>query len=209
MTQRGNRRAPIFFERGDQRVYLRLLAEQTNRYGVEVWSYCLMPNHVHLILTPVDQSGLARALGEAHRRYVAYVNGRQGWTGHLFQDRFSSVAMDEEHFLAAARYVALNPVRARLAERPQDWPWSSVHAHLAGKDDEVVRVKPLLQRVELGDLLRVGEVADHLYAHAFARLRRAETSPGGLVGGVLTSRGATAVQGTAYAVPSPAGDRTA
>src|SRR5206468_5730280 len=97
VTQRGNGRAPIFFEPGDQSLYLRLLAEQTRQAGVAIWAYCLMPNHVHLIATPSDETGLSRAIGEAHRRYTAFVNTRAGRTGHLFQSRFASVVMDEAH----------------------------------------------------------------------------------------------------------------
>jgi putative transposase len=67
-----------------------------------------------MILTPSDETGLARAIGEAHRRYTAFVGARAGWTGHLFQGRFGSVAMDEDHLMAAFRYVALNPVKAGL-----------------------------------------------------------------------------------------------
>ena len=105
-----------------------------------------MPNHVHLILAPATPEGLGRALGKAHRRYSAFVNARNRVTGHLFQARFSSVVMDEDHLMAAARYVAMNPVRARLVERAEDWPWSSVRAHLAGRDDGLVEVGPLLSR---------------------------------------------------------------
>jgi len=147
VTQRGNRREPIFFEDGDQRIYLDLLAEQARKARVEVWSYCLMPNHVHLILTPADEVGLGRAVGEAHRRYTGFVNARGRWAGHLFQARFASVVMDEAHLMAAVRYVALNPVRARLVARAEDWPWSSVRAHLSGADDVLVTVRPVLDRV--------------------------------------------------------------
>jgi putative transposase len=108
-----------------------------------------MPNHVHLILKPETADGLGRAVGEAHRRYTNFINARGRWTGHLFQSRFASVAMDEAHLMAAARYVSLNPVRARLAPRAWDWPWSSVRAHLAhlaGADDELVQVRPILDR---------------------------------------------------------------
>jgi putative transposase len=158
VTQRGNRRAPIFFEEGDQQVYIRLLAASTRKAGVAVWAYCLMPNHVHVIATPRDEIGLGRAFGEAHRRYTNFVNARAGWTGHLFQNRFASVAMDEAHLIAAARYVSLNPVRARLCARPEDWPWSSARAHLAGRDDVLVSVAPLLERVgDFAALLALGE----------------------------------------------------
>ncbi len=105
-----------------------------------------MPNHVHLILNPADGYGLALALSRTHRLYAGYVNARARQTGHRFQGRFGSVAIDEEHLINAARYVALNPVRARLAARARDWPYSSVRAHLAGRDDALVSVRPLLDR---------------------------------------------------------------
>jgi len=172
VTQRGNRREPIFFEDGDQEVYRDLLAEQAARYRVAVWAYCLMPNHVHLVLTPCDKTGLGRAVGETHRRYTNFINARGHWSGHLFQSRFSSVAMDEEHLISAVRYVSLNPVRARLVERAQDWPWSSVRAHLAGEDDELVSVRPVLDRLgQFADLL-AGDPEDA----AFLALRAAEGS---------------------------------
>jgi putative transposase len=148
VTQRGNRRQPIFLAPGDQEIYRDILAEQVRRRGVEVWAYCLMPNHVHLILTPCDERGLGLAVGEAHRRYTNFVNARGRWSGHLFQNRFASVVMDERHLLAAARYVSLNPVRARLAPSACDWPWSSARAHVAGRDDALVAVGPLLGRID-------------------------------------------------------------
>jgi putative transposase len=76
VTQRGNRREAIFFEAGDHDIYRDLLAEQTRKAGVEVWAYCLMPNHVHLILTPTRADGLGAAVGEAHRRYTNFINAR-------------------------------------------------------------------------------------------------------------------------------------
>lgn len=105
-----------------------------------------MPNHVHLIVLPGDSDGLRRTFADAHRRYTGFVNARHRWTGHLWQGRYAAVAMDEAHLAAAARYVALNPVRARLVDRAQDWPWSSTRAHFTGEDDELVEVAPLLDR---------------------------------------------------------------
>ncbi len=147
VTQRGNRRQPVFFSDDDYAAYRTLLAEGCRAAGVALWAYCLMPNHVHLILVPRDADGLRAALAEAHRRYTRHVNFREGWRGYLWQGRFASCPMDERHLLAAARYVELNPVRARLAAAAADWPWSSARAHLAGRDDEAVRVKPLLDLV--------------------------------------------------------------
>ncbi len=106
-----------------------------------------MPNHVHLILVPRDSTGLQRALGEAHRRYTRQVNFREGWRGYLWQGRFASFPLDETHLHAAGRYVELNPVRAGLVTRAAAWPWSSAAAHLAGNDDDLVTVAPLLERI--------------------------------------------------------------
>jgi putative transposase len=147
VTQRGNRRLETFFSDADYRAYIALLAEHCRDARVAVWAYCLMPNHVHLILVPAHEDGLRRALGEAHRRYTRRVNFRQGWRGHLWQERFHSFPMDEEYLLAAARYVELNPVRAGLAKQARAWAWSSARAHLAGRDDGLVETAPLLERV--------------------------------------------------------------
>ena len=146
VTQLGNRREKVFFGDEDYALYRDLMHEACRREGVAVSAYCLMPNHVHLILTPQTPEGLGRALGKAHRHYSAFVNARMRVTGDLFQARFSSVVMDEDFLIAAARYGALNPVRARLAARAEDWPWSSVRAHLAGRDDGLVEVAPLIER---------------------------------------------------------------
>ena len=170
VTARGNRREPIFFEDGDQDVYCDILAEQMRRADVKVWAYCLMPNHVHLILCPRDADGLGRALGAAHRRWANFINARGHWRGHLFDGRFASVAMDEPHLVTAARYVALNPVRARLVARAEDWKWSSVRAHLDDKDDGLVTVKPVLDRVR--DFAKL--IADQNNDDSFAALRAAE-----------------------------------
>lgn len=144
MTARGNRREPIFFEDGDQDLYCDMLAEQARRADVQVWAYCLMPNHVQLILNPATADGLGRALGATHRRWASFANARGRWTGHLFDGRFGCVAMDEAHLMAAVRYVAMNPVRARLCAEPRDWAWSSTRAHLAGHDDGLVAVSHVL-----------------------------------------------------------------
>ena len=172
VTQRGNRRAPTFFEDGDYRLYRRLLGEAARKAGAEVWAYCLMPNHVHVILTPSDEDGLRRTFADLHRRYTAFINARYGWTGHLWRGRFGSVAMDDAYLANAVRYVAMNPVRAGLVARPEEWRWSSVAAHLAGRDDEVVTVAPVIER--LGDMAAfLGDADD---AAAYAALRRSETT---------------------------------
>lgn len=170
VTQRGNGRATTFFCDDDYAVYRDLLATHCLAAGVEIWAWVLMPNHVHLILVPSDRDGLRRALAAVHRRYAGYVHARLHRTGHFWQGRFGAVAMDEAHLSAAFRYVALNPVRAHLVERAEEWRWSSIHAHLAGKSDGVTSVSPVLalfpQFAEL-----IGAEPDN---EAFDRLRQAE-----------------------------------
>ena len=138
ITQRGNRRLPTFLQEGDYGVYLDLMKTWCARHEVEVQAYCLMPNHVHLIAVPASADGLARAIGEAHRRYTCHINRREGWRGYLWQGRFASFVMDEDYFLTATRYVELNPVRAGLAHSPGEWPWSSARAHLTGAPDPLI-----------------------------------------------------------------------
>jgi putative transposase len=132
LTQRGNRRQETFFGKDDYRAYLRLMKEWCGRQGLRVWAYCLMPNHVHLIIVPPSEEALCRGVGEAHRRYTRRVNFREGWLGHLWQGRFASFVMDEPYLMAAARYIERNPVRAKLVGRAEDWPFSSAAAHAAG-----------------------------------------------------------------------------
>jgi putative transposase len=172
VTQRGNRRERTFFEAGDYSLYLDLLADAAQRAQAEVWSYCLMPNHVHIVIVPTDEDGLWRTFRRLHRDYTGFVNARMRVTGHLWQGRYGSVAMDDAHFVCALRYVALNPVRARLVARAEDWVWSSTRALIAGVDDHVVRVAPALERV--GDFATfLGEDFDE--ALTYAALRKAES----------------------------------
>ena len=187
ITQRGNRRQQTFFGDEDYAAYVELMADWCKERGVEVWAYCLMPNHVHLIAVPGSEDGLRRAVGEAHRRYTRRINFREKWRGCLWQGRFASFVMDERYLLAAARYVELNPVRAKLAEHPDQWPWSSAKAHLRGRDDRLVRVAPLLAMIadwrgflnsaipeeELRDLREHGRTGCPLGSASFvARLER-------------------------------------
>jgi putative transposase len=122
-----------------------MLQREIPRAGVEIWAYCLMPNHVHLVAVPSSADGLAKLFGVAHKRYASEANGRNDWQGHLWQARFHSVVLDERHLFAAVRYIELNPVRAGLCRRPEDWPWSSVHAHLTDRPDRILERAPVLR----------------------------------------------------------------
>lgn len=147
VTQRGNRRQATFFTKSDYRDYVELVSKFCRKARTQVWAYCLMPNHVHLIMVPSHKDGLRASLGEAHRRYTRKVNSRNEWRGHLWQERFFSFPMDEAHLLAAVRYVERNPVAAQLCQHPEEWQWSSARAHLLGRNDGLVDVRPMLSRI--------------------------------------------------------------
>jgi len=147
ITQRGNRRMQTFFCKEDYQEYISLMSSSTKRHGVDVWAYCLMPNHVHLIAVPVETNSFRLAIGETHRRYTRHINFREKWRGHLWQERYASYPMSAEYLISAARYVELNPVRAKITEEPWTYTWSSAAAHMKRQDDELVKVQPLLDLV--------------------------------------------------------------
>ena len=138
ITQRGIRGLPTFFSDADYRSYLDLFRAQLMKSGLVVYAYCLMPNHVHVVAVPKDESGLSNHFRSLHSNYAKEVNASRGWKGHLWQERFYSVVMDELHTLAALRYVELNPVRAGLCDHPAQWVWSSARANLGIRYDGIV-----------------------------------------------------------------------
>lgn len=173
VTQRSNGRQQAFFSDANYAAYRDLLAVHCAAHGVAVWSWVLMPNHVHLVLVPDHADALRAALSKVHRAYPGRIHAREKRTGHFWQGRFGCVAMDEPHLLAALRYVALNPVRARLTKRAQDWRWSSVHALLdPARGDGITHSAPVLERVpDFAALLQSGEDAQLSEA-----LRRSEST---------------------------------
>ena len=107
----------------------------------------LLPNHVHIVAVTEQIDSLANLFRPVHKRYSRSIDARFGWRGHLWLERFHSQALDEAHTLAAVRYVELNPVRARLCARPQDWVFSSANANLSRREDRLVTIAPMLNRV--------------------------------------------------------------
>lgn len=157
ITQRGNRRQRVFFGDEDYEAYLELLSHWCSEYKIEIWAYCLMPNHVHLMAVPRDREGLARAIGETHRRYTRMINFRENWRGYLWQGRFSSFPMEKRYAIACARYIELNPVRAMLVKKPEQWQWSSTEAHVKGEKNRLIlSSKPLRDKGEWSSLLEGG-----------------------------------------------------
>lgn len=138
ITQRGNRRQRVFFSDADKSLYLRLLLDNSVEVGLRWLAYCLMDNHVHLVGIPKDKDDFAAALGETHRKYSTIINIREKWKGHLWQGRYGSCPLDNIHLYAAVRYVERNPVRAKLVEKAEDYPWSSARSHLSLCDDPLL-----------------------------------------------------------------------
>lgn len=175
VTQRGNRRLPVFFDDDDRRRYLALVAQGCANAKVQCLAWCLMDNHIHLILIPSEPDGLRAALGEAHRRYTQAINRREGWSGYLFQGRFASYPMDDAHLMAAIRYVERNPVAAGLRAGAADWAWSSARSHINGKrhrDDPLTDLAALAGMVpNWRAMLALGLEAGELQG---AELERAE-----------------------------------
>lgn len=138
ITQRGVRRERTFFDARDYQAYLRLAASLLEGGSLEILTYCLMPNHIHAVAVPERTDSLALFFGKLHKQYAQRTNLRYEWTGHLWQNRFGSVVMDEQHTLTALRYVELNPVRSGLVKKPQQWPWSSSRGNLCLVDDPLI-----------------------------------------------------------------------
>ncbi|MHB8849168.1 MAG: transposase [Burkholderiales bacterium] len=141
VTQRGNRREDVFFTDEDREAYLTWLREYCEKYGLAVLAYCLMTNHIHLIVVPTTDDGLQRVLKPLHMRYAQLINRARNWKGHLWQGRFFSSPLDEVYLLAAVRYVERNPVRAGMVERAEDYRWSSAAAHCGNRTDSVLNLE--------------------------------------------------------------------
>jgi putative transposase len=138
ITQRGNYRQTVFAEAEDYGKYLELLAHFAPRYGLEIWAYCLMPNHVHIVGVPGADDAMAGVFRTVHMLYSQYFNRKAGFVGHLWQGRYYSCALDEPHVHAAVRYVEMNPVRAGIVASAEDYPWSSAKSHVTGIADPVL-----------------------------------------------------------------------
>jgi putative transposase len=128
----------VFETTGDREAYLRFLGAACARHGLAIQAYCLMTNHIHLVAVPRSEYSLGKALHDAHTAYALYFNGRTMQSGHLWQGRFKSCVLDDEHLWNAVRYVELNPVRARMSPRAYEYPWSSAAAHCGIRSDPLL-----------------------------------------------------------------------
>ena len=143
IVQRGNDRKPCFLVQGDYTHYLADLRESTTRYGVAVHAYVLMSNHVHLLATPEARGGISRMMQFLGRRYVSYINRRHQRTGTLWEGRYKSCLVDSDNYLwNCYRYIELNPVRAALVGRPEEYGWSSYHGNALRRIDPLLSPHP-------------------------------------------------------------------
>ncbi len=142
VTQRGNHRANVFFSSGDHVAYLELLRKHVERLCIEVVAYCLMPNHVHLVLVPEQTDDLHCALKAVHGQYAQRINRMKDQSGHFWQGRYFSSPLDSDYLINAVRYVELNPVRAGIVARAEEFPWSSASAHCGLAGDRLVPFRP-------------------------------------------------------------------
>jgi putative transposase len=131
---RGNDRKPIFFSREDRLHFLKCLGEARSQRSCDIHAFVLMPNHVHILATPREDHAASRMMQDIGRAYVAYVNKRHGRTGALYEGRFkSSLVETTRYFLACMRYIEMNPVRARIVDRPAAYEWSSHGQNITGE----------------------------------------------------------------------------
>ena len=160
ITQRGNNRETAFFEDEDREFYLKILSKYSHQWTFEIWAYCLMPNHVHILAVPKKQESLAKGIGSTNLVYTQYINRKYKRSGRLWQNRFFSTIIEKEFYLwAVARYIELNPVRANFVERAEDYVWSSARVHVSGIKDDILSVGGWLEERELNayrEFLKVG-----------------------------------------------------
>ncbi len=135
---RGNQRQKTFLAEKDYQAYLERLARYRTRFGVTVHAYCLMSNHVHLLLETSSEP-LARYMQGLQQSYTQYFNRAHGKVGHLFQGRYKAIVCErDEYLLTLVRYIHLNPVRAKLVCRPEQYRWSGHGVYLNGEATEVI-----------------------------------------------------------------------
>jgi len=148
VIQRGNNKSDIFRTTDDYELFLAAVAEACSLHDLTVNAYVLMTNHVHLMMTPETSEGISRAMQTIGRRYVYYFNHVYGRTGGLFEGRYRATVIDNEtYWYTCARYVELNPVRAGLATRPEDYRWSSYRSHALGTTDRLLTYHDLYSRL--------------------------------------------------------------
>ena len=154
IVQRGNNREKVFLDQGDYERYLSFFSKYSEEKEVAVLAYCLMPNHIHLLLRPSKVEALPKMMQGITLCYSKYFNGKNGRTGRLWECRYHSTVIDGDRYLwAVSRYIEHNPVRAGIVKKSEDYPYSSARAHLLGRKDPLLK-EPLFDNSELNEYRR-------------------------------------------------------
>ena len=139
ITQRGNNRAIVFFDDEDRLTYLKLLAVYAEKHHFQIWAYCLMDNHIHLLAVPETETSLARGIGLTNQVYTQYLNRKLNQSGRIWQNRFFSCVVENDQYLwSVARYIERNPVKVGLVDKAEACRWSSAKAHITGANDNLL-----------------------------------------------------------------------
>jgi putative transposase len=161
ITQRGNNRSTVFFDDEDRQTYLKLLAAYARKHHIRIWAYCLMSNHIHLLAVPESETSLSNGIGLTNQMYTQYLNRKLKQSGRIWQNRFFSCVVEDEHYLwAVARYIECNPLKAGLTARLEEYAWSSAKAHLSGSHDPLLSADSWLSpqdRCAYGDYVRMAD----------------------------------------------------
>ncbi len=148
VVQRGNNRTTVFGDTSDYRFFLSLLRHESARCSVAIHAYALMTNHFHLMVTPSDRTGLSTMMQSVGRTYVPAFNSKHRRTGGLWEGRYRSFVIESEgYWLKCMRYVELNPVRAGIVSRSEEYRWSSARTHVRGTEDPLLSVHDLYLRL--------------------------------------------------------------
>jgi putative transposase len=151
VTQRGNNRATVFFDDQDRQTYLDLLAKYSKAFALQIWAYCLMDNHVHLLVVPEKEKSLARGIGLTNQVYTQYLNRKSSQSGRIWQNRFFSCLVESDEYLwTVARYIERNPVKIGLVENVEEYRWSSARAHLTTASDDLLHQPSWLEETDKG-----------------------------------------------------------
>lgn len=173
VVQRGNNKERVFLDREDYEKYLSLLEKYSTEKGVPVLAYCLMENHVHLLVRPSEEESLPKMMQGIALCYTQFFNRKRRRTGRLWECRYYSAIVDEEKYLwAVSRYIERNPVRAKIVESPEAYWYSSARAHMLGEPDEVLG-ESLFDKGELREYRRFLRAEDEWVLQEIRRQTRA------------------------------------
>ena len=155
---RGNRKSDVFILDSDKLLYLKLLDEFGDKFGVSFLAYCLMNNHIHLNAIAKTETSFAKCFAEVNRRYAYIINTREGWTGNIWEGRFHSFPMDGAYLFNCVRYSEQNPVKAKIVRRADEYPWSSAAEHVSGTRKSVLRLADIRKFLDIPDWSRYLEM---------------------------------------------------